>query len=171
MRISLQPLLQAEKNTLSWEKTFSCDRLCLEIPQLQKLQPIQTKGQVIKVNENLYRVAGKLLTQATCICSRCLKEFALPLSTQWDLPFTTNKEVAIEAAEKDVQLIEGDEIDLFPLIREALLLEIPYAPVCREDCKGLCQTCGADQNETICECQKENIDPRWSKLQQLFEEG
>src|SRR5690606_27320892 len=95
MRISLQSLLQSESNTLSWEKSCSGDELCLEIPQLQKLQPIQTKEQVINVNEDLFRITGKLLTQATDLCSRCLKEFTLPLSTQWDYPFTRNKEAAI----------------------------------------------------------------------------
>lgn len=171
MRISLQPFIQSEKTVLTWEKNLSCDELCLEIPQLKKLETVQTSGQVKKVNEHLYQVTGKLLTKATFICSRCLKEFALPLSTQWDLSFTRSPTTAMEAAEKDVRLLEGDALSLSPMVREALLLEIPYAPICREDCKGLCQVCGADRNETVCECQDETIDPRWSKLQQFLKEG
>lgn len=171
MSISLQPLFQSDKKVLSWNKTLSCDELCQEIPQLKELQAVQTSGQVKQVDEHLFRVTGKLFTQATYLCSRCLKEFALPLQAQWNLDYTRNKQVAMKAAEKDVRLFEGDELQLDPMVREALLLAIPYAPVCQEDCKGLCPVCGADQNETGCECQDRTIDPRWSKLQQLLEEG
>lgn len=171
MRISLPSFVQSEENTLSWEKHLSCDELCRGISQLQKLQPVHIKGQVKKINEDLYQVTGKLKTEATYICSRCLSEFAMPLSAQWDLSFTQNPQAAVESKEKEIRLIEGDEIPLFPLIREALLLEIPYIPICRVDCKGLCQTCGANRNETDCQCEGEMIDPRWSKLQQFLEEG
>lgn len=82
-----------------------------------------------------------------------------------------SERVDIEAEEKDIRPIEDDQIDLVPLIREALLLKIPFAPICQEDCKGLCPVCGGDRNEAACDCQEKEIDPRWSKLHQLLEEG
>jgi uncharacterized protein len=60
-----------------------------------------------------------------------------------------------------------DNVDLEPVVREAVMLELPIAPVCREDCKGLCPTCGVNRNDTSCNCDNEVKDPRWSALDTL----
>ncbi len=48
--------------------------------------------------------------------------------------------------------LEHDFVDLAPLARDAILLDLPLAPLCREDCKGLCPYCGIDRNEETCAC-------------------
>jgi uncharacterized protein len=63
-------------------------------------------------------------------------------------------------------VIDHGTIDLAPLVRDAVGLNIPFDPLCRPDCKGLCQRCGADLNEGACGC-PEDIDPRWSALKEL----
>lgn len=68
------------------------------------------------------------------------------------------------ATEGETWPLRHEEIDLEPLVREALLLELPLAPLCREDCRGLCPTCGADLNEGACLCAPEDRDPRWAAL-------
>jgi uncharacterized metal-binding protein YceD (DUF177 family) len=60
----------------------------------------------------------------------------------------------------------GDQLDLRPLVRDALLLELPLAPLCREDCRGLCAQCGTDLNSGPCECEPAR-DPRWNALDAL----
>ena len=54
--------------------------------------------------------------------------------------------------DEDTYPLEGDQLDLRPLVRDALLLELPLAPLCREDCRGLCAECGADLNLGPCQC-------------------
>lgn len=61
----------------------------------------------------------------------------------------------------------SDQLDLAPLARDAVLLELPLAPLCRPDCAGLCPTCGADRNTTPCDCATEVSDPRWAALDTL----
>ena len=63
--------------------------------------------------------------------------------------------------------LDGDEIDLEPLVRDAVLLELPLAPLCADDCQGLCPVCGVNRNQTSCTCAAEARDPRWSALDQL----
>jgi uncharacterized protein len=63
--------------------------------------------------------------------------------------------------------LHGDQIDLEPLVRDAVLLELPLAPLCEEDCQGLCPVCGVNRNQTSCTCTAEARDPRWSALDQL----
>jgi len=58
-----------------------------------------------------------------------------------------------------------DSIDLEPLVREAVILELPLVPLCRPDCAGLCPTCGADLNQGACGCVTTSVDPRWAALE------
>lgn len=48
--------------------------------------------------------------------------------------------------------LESEMLDLRPLVRDALLLELPVAPLCSEDCAGLCSACGANRNDAPCGC-------------------
>ena len=59
-----------------------------------------------------------------------------------------------------------DQVDLQPLVHDAVLLELPQAPLCRPGCQGLCPTCGADRNEGTCGC-RAPVDPRWAVLDAL----
>jgi uncharacterized protein len=68
--------------------------------------------------------------------------------------------------EDEAYPLEGEILDLFELVRDSLLLELPIAPLCRQDCKGLCVTCGADRNEGDCGCDPP-MDPRWASLETL----
>ena len=61
----------------------------------------------------------------------------------------------------------GDQVDLAPLARDAVLLELPQAPLCMEDCQGLCPECGADCNEGDCGHAIVPMDPRWAALDAL----
>ena len=64
-----------------------------------------------------------------------------------------------------------DRVDLEPLARESLILDLPLAPLCRDDCRGLCPTCGADLNQGACDCPVETVDPRWAALDVLRSVG
>jgi len=69
-------------------------------------------------------------------------------------------------AEDELYPIVDDAIDLAPMVRDAIVLDLPMAPLCREDCAGLCPRCGADRNEGDCGCVVPR-DPRWANLDVL----
>jgi uncharacterized metal-binding protein YceD (DUF177 family) len=79
----------------------------------------------------------------------------------------SEKELGAELTDDDLDLYgyDGEEIDLTPLFRDQVVLAVPFAPLCSEDCKGLCPQCGADRNLETCDC-KPPVDPRWAALQQ-----
>ncbi len=72
-----------------------------------------------------------------------------------------------DPTEGETQPLQGDHIDVEPVAREAVLLELPLAPLCRHDCAGLCPECGADLNQGACGCAVEQSDPRWAALDDL----
>jgi len=84
-------------------------------------------------------------------CVRCLTEFQQPLGTEFNDLFAFNKN---NLTESGLILPEDGKIDLEPLVRDYLMIEIPISPLCRIDCKGLCIYCGANLNEETCEHQQ-----------------
>jgi uncharacterized protein len=65
---------------------------------------------------------------------------------------------------EETYLLGIDHLDLRPLARDAILLELPLAPLCRPDCAGLCPTCGVDRNQASCQCNSDRSDLRWAAL-------
>jgi len=69
--------------------------------------------------------------------------------------------------EEETYSLHGDQLDLLPLARDAVLLNLPQVPVCRDDCAGLCPECGADRNRGPCGCRVPGGDARWAALDAL----
>ena len=63
--------------------------------------------------------------------------------------------------------IENGQLDLGPMVRENVLLGAPDAPLCRDDCPGLCPICGTDLQLGPCDCDRTERDDRWAALDQL----
>jgi uncharacterized protein len=106
-------------------------------------------------------------------CSRCLGEFDLALSTGFDLVFHREERARLPEGmdEEDFVLLTDtleSRYDIFPRVRESVLLELPIRFLCSEDCKGLCSACGANLNEGLCGCPEKEPDPRWRDLKKLL---
>jgi uncharacterized protein len=100
-------------------------------------------------------VRGQIRSAARLECVRCLRSFDLPVAT--DLTVVANRaggrgrpDADLEG--DDMKFHDGRQLDLRGEAREALLLELPITPHCRDDCRGLCPRCGADLNEGPCGC-------------------
>jgi uncharacterized protein len=65
--------------------------------------------------------------------------------------------------------LQGDELDVGAWAGDAIVLSMPHKILCREDCQGLCPSCGTNLNEGTCQCPPPEADNRWSALQQLVE--
>ena len=121
-----------------------------------------------------------LLLEGTCevsaetACARCGEPADVPLFGEIEGYFFLNAdEVSKEDKEEDEFDVLPDDhiIDLMPLIQAAIVLDVPIIPLCTDDCKGLCATCGANLNEGPCGCQHENdVNPNspFAALQGLF---
>jgi len=96
-------------------------------------------------------------------CRRCLER------AEGDLDVAVRElfQDPSRAVDEDAFALEGEQVDLVPLVRDALMLELPLAPVCRPDCAGLCPTCGVDLNQEPEGHHHEQLDPRWAALGDL----
>jgi len=105
---------------------------------------------VVRVNRTPQGILAICEFNATTTveCVRCLNDFQQPLRAEFNELFAFNDRSITDA---ELLLNEDGNIDLEPLVREYLLLEVPISAVCRPDCKGLCAVCGEDLNLAICE--------------------
>lgn len=114
-------------------------------------------------------VRGTLGGRLEGACRRCL----MPARAEFEEPLELLYRRGSGAAGEDetYRLSErAREIDLGPAIREHALLAIPEYVLCREDCAGMCPTCGADLNQGACGCTAEEMDERWAPLRGLRRE-
>ncbi len=100
-----------------------------------------------------------------CSCARCLNTFEYPVHLTIA---TTLKESDEDEEDPDMFSLEGDFIDVDEIITTEFILNMDQRFLCREDCKGLCERCGANLNEGPCKC-KLDTDPRLAALGQLLE--
>ncbi|NYI06593.1 uncharacterized protein FHU37_003536 [Allostreptomyces psammosilenae] len=108
-------------------------------------------------------------------CVRCLEpveyEFEADFQELYAYPESEpvagRTPVAPEEEDEEALRLEGDLFDLEPVLRDAVVLELPLQPVCREDCPGLCPDCGARLADDPDHQHNEAVDPRWAALQEF----
>ncbi|NPA30541.1 MAG: DUF177 domain-containing protein [Chloroflexi bacterium] len=102
------------------------------------------------------------------ICARCLKPFQQHLVADFEELYAFNEKSVTESG---LRYPYTGILDLAPLIREYLILDIPISPICHPDCKGLCPVCGADRNVVDCGHDTPATDPRWDALRALLSDS
>ena len=133
------------------------DAVSLDLPAAEWPGLIRAEIDVEQSGEQV-TVRGQLLASAPLQCVRCLDRFELPLGTRLDVYAERAGRARHprdeDELERDGYMLfhDGRRLDLTGAVREALLLEIPMAPCCREDCRGLCGSCGANLNDGPCGC-------------------
>jgi uncharacterized protein len=137
-----------------------------------KSHKIQGKCNLLRLQTSLL-VKCALNTEVELTCSRCLSKFRYPLKIKFEEEFLPTIDILSgtplpPSEESGAFTIDEQHIlDLTEAVRQYSLLAIPMKTLCKKDCAGLCPTCGKNLNEGKCNCPKDNIDPRWSKLAEL----
>ncbi len=154
-------LLEADFGTI---RRIELDYPSIKLSDDLTLSPL--KGVVIatRTTEGVY-IQGELESAAIIPCVRCLEETVVRTDFALDELFYYPPQ---SAPPGENRVGEDGMIDLGPLVRELSLLSVPTKVLCREDCQGLCQECGANLNEGDCGCAEVEIDPRLAALQQLL---
>lgn len=133
MKIKLNEI---PKEGLSVKETYDADALDLTRNDLKFISPIDVSAFITKEKDDLYahvEARGKL----EMICARCLVPYETDFKKECDFSFDVRGKTSLD--------LTGD-------IREEIMLEYPLKPLCKPDCKGLCQICGKNLNEGGCDC-------------------
>jgi uncharacterized protein len=161
-------LVEVSRGETRLESEISADDPLWEGAGFDLLQPLRVELRGQMVGEGVL-VRGRIHTRLGLDCRRCL----LPVEVEVDDDVTLLYE---PLAEEDTDELDGevyplpargDALDLGPALREQLILLVPDFVVCSQACRGLCPTCGANLNETSCDCVPEAEEGPWSVLKKL----
>lgn len=140
--------------------------------------PRVTQGMDVKIKltklEPDYYMRGEMDFEVEQACSRCAEAFTMPIRHAFDVALAHlvpgkhgNGTSEAESEELDVNFFGGNEIDLAPVIEEQFFLSLPFQSICREDCRGICQQCGANLNTGSCLCRRDQRTTPFSVLKDL----
>lgn len=153
-------------------KAGSLRRIDLEFPVPEALDnsiaAIPTGGQIVidgrleSVHEGIL-VTANIQADAKSECSRCLDPLKLDVDVEFQELF------AYSLTDEDDLVISDESIDLEQVVRDAVVLSLPFQPICSKDCEGLCADCGAKLSEEPQHVHEAPVDPRWNALKNLME--
>lgn len=125
----------------------------LEGLDIELAEPLEVTGRIQATGPDEYLWRGRLEGAVRQECVRCLTE----MEQRLDVPVTAYFTDDVDAADDPDRYPlpdTGSKLDLTQAVRENLVLAVEAFPTCREDCAGLCPTCGADLNRGACECMR-----------------
>jgi|SoiMetStandDraft_5_1073268.scaffolds.fasta_scaffold24038_4 DUF177 domain-containing protein len=141
------------------------DDLSTELAGVSDDTPITGELVLESLEEGILAI-GRFEGSLALRCARCLKEFERGFSVE-------SQELFVPYPHEDADEYPLDPegyLDPDQMVRDVIGVELPFAPVCRPDCRGLCARCGGDLNLGECACREPEIDPRWDALSSLLEE-
>ena len=122
-------------------------------------------------------IDGRLQTAVRLICSRCLEHFEFIIDIDFSATAMPENpalndgrsvdDIELSADEMDVITYTGDSIDLRDEIAQQIIMMLPFKPLCRETCKGLCSRCGIDLNHHACQCHNQDQGSPFAILKTL----
>ncbi len=141
-----------------------------QLDDIQLDEPLSGRVHFLRTGPDVL-VTGELQTTIRRECGRCLTVFTAPVSIELEELFyptidlvSGNVVPAPEDADEATRIDELHTLDLYEVVRQAIVLESESSRYCRPDCKGLCPVCGQDRNTNPCTCQEDTVDIRWSGL-------
>jgi uncharacterized protein len=141
------------------------DQLGTELARIGEADPIHGDLLLEALVEGVL-VSGELDGTMSLRCARCLKDFQQPFSVRLHEMFVP----APDEDTDDYPLDPEGLLDPEQMVRDAVGVELPFSPLCRPDCKGLCPVCGGDRNLGECPGDHPSTDPRWAELDTLLQQ-
>ena len=158
--VGVADLLRRSGSTRAEHLDAVLDGLQVSGSEVPAGEPVRVDVTLQSLNEGIV-ATGSVRARWTGECRRCLGPVERELEAEVMEVFED------EPVEGETRKLDHDRIDLEPVTREAVLLELPMAPLCRADCAGLCVECGADRNAGDCGHTGVVRDDRWAALDEL----
>ena len=144
--------------------------LGIEVLRVPEGSPIEFDVRLEAVMEGVL-VTGTAHAELEGECVRCLADIHDEIVADFQELFAYEESTtATNGEEDDAGRLEGDLLDLEPLLRDAVVLALPFQPLCQDDCPGLCVECGARLADDPGHQHEEPVDPRWASLRQLADQ-
>ena len=146
MKIDLKKLRQRGKDAERFYFEYTPEDAVLTLPGVVFNGPVKVTGEAELLSKSGVFVRAEVAVSLAGACSRCLAETENAYVFQLEEEFVSGES-------EELYTYQNDILDLTKAVTDRILLDLPMAFLCREDCTGLCPVCGADLNEGDCGCQ------------------
>ena len=168
----------------AFDCSLSVGSFDLDREDFRLAEAVTLEGRIVPVEPGVFRLTGGVATRIIVPCVRCLESFEMAVDESLDLlylPQSANTAPVLDDGKGLLDVDRGlsseelaaafyrdERIDLREMVVEQIVLSLPMKPLCRPDCRGLCPECGANRNDSDCECSPDETDPRWATLKTLL---
>jgi len=153
------------QRTMAFAEPAPAD-LGIEVLRVPEGSPIEFDLRLEAVMEGVL-VTGTARAALEGECVRCLEPIRDEIAADFQELFVYDDSETDDDEADETSRLEGDLLDLEPLLRDAVVLALPFQPLCRDDCPGLCAECGARLADDPDHQHDEPVDPRWAALRRL----
>jgi uncharacterized protein len=153
------------QRTMAFTEPAPAD-LGIEVLRVPEGSPIEFDLRLEAVMEGVL-VTGTARAALEGECVRCLEPIRDEIAADFQELFVYDDSETDDDEADETSRLEGDLLDLEPLLRDAVVLALPFQPLCRDDCPGLCAECGARLADDPDHQHDEPVDPRWAALRRL----
>ena len=140
---------------------YLAEAIGTEVVAIPAGEEVEISVRLESVHEGIL-ATGEIFSVAHSSCSRCLDEMKLKIEVDFQELF------AYSVSSDDELVVSGEHIDLEQVVIDSVVLNLPFQPVCSEDCLGLCAECGLKLNEDPGHQHETAVDPRFSALKDLL---
>ncbi len=163
MELNLLPILNYDGKKIDIDEFISIENENGDM--FEVLEPVHIIGEAVNA-AGFITLTANGAARVRMQCDRCMEDFDTTVSFE---VFEKFKKEAVEENDSDeeVAVLSGNSIELDDIIYRSLYMALPSKALCREDCKGICSQCGRNLNEGDCNCNTEQIDPRFDILNQI----
>ena len=156
--LDLTDVLLNEGKVVEYRTELTADCFCYKFGRFLLTEQTPVFITVVNAGDHKLSLCGESNIKVQIPCARCLKPVAADIEVQFDL--------GTEDEKKDY--IDGYNLDVDRLVHDEAMLVWPERILCREDCRGLCISCGQNLNNGSCDCKRTDLDPRMAKILDIF---
>ena len=165
MVINFSDLLSKKNRKKQISLSFELEPFEFEGEEIRAVEKVYVEGVAISENDVIV-INASIKTKLKLNCSRCLDTFIYPIDIDIEERFTNNSE---HCKDENVVFVKGDALDITEIVENSIISTLPIKRLCSKNCKGLCQSCGANLNKEACNCNNEDVDLRLAGLKALLD--
>ncbi|MGV8980264.1 YceD family protein [Clostridium sp.] len=163
MVIDVSELFSNKKMRKKIQLDLEKDKFFYDNEFIQFSKPVKL-DLILKPSGDEVDLIGSMETELLLTCSRCLEVFPHSINIQLNEKMSKT----LKSEDEDIIFINDDRLDLDEIVENNIISMLPIKRICNKDCKGLCQQCGINLNQSTCKCAIDDVDPRLAKLKEVF---
>ncbi|MBC8572366.1 YceD family protein [Jingyaoa shaoxingensis] len=169
MQVDLHDILKIDGKKMQINAELEMDQFHGTFGDYPIIRKSPVSLEIMNKGERNLQIKGSAEVVLAIPCDRCLEEVdtPIPLDFEKEVDMKLDEEERIQALDEQY-FIEGYNLDVDKLVCSEILVSWPSKVLCKEDCKGLCNTCGTNLNLKTCDCEPTDLDPRMAQIQEIF---